>query len=155
LAQRPKAPARIALQRDAQYERCLRNRRIPLLAPLTARHYQVHMDIIYHFRDRHFSPAGDTVVSAAPLTVVVNVYGGGGLKGEGALVEAFGGSAIFRNDETGDLYLGVWGARNASRFRQTLKEAVKGIDVVKGQPPGRLVWWHTQHTPRSATRARS
>jgi hypothetical protein len=44
-------------------------------------------------------------VTAAPLTVVVNVYGDGGLKGESALVEAIGGSATFRNDETGDLYL--------------------------------------------------
>jgi hypothetical protein len=158
LAQRPKAPAREALQRDAKYEWCLRNRRIPLLAPLTARRYQVRMDrqsSVYLFRDRHFAPACDTVVSAAPLTVVVNVYGGGGLKGEGALTEAFGGSAIFRNDETGDLYFGVWGARNASRFRRTLQEAVKGIDVVNGQPPGRLVWWHTQRRLRSATRARS
>jgi len=99
---------------------------------------------IYLFRTRRFAPAGDTVVSVASLTVVVNVYGGGGLKGEGALVEAFGGAATFKNDETGDLYFGVWGARNASRFRRTLREAVGDIMVAKRQPPGRFVWWHTK-----------
>jgi hypothetical protein len=81
------------------------------------------------------------------MAVVVNVYCGGGLKGEGAPVEVFGRAATFRNDETGDLYFGVWGARNASRFRRTLREAVGGIMVVKRQPPGRLVWWHTKRRP--------
>ena len=110
---------------------------------------------VYVFRDRHFAPAGDAIVSAAPLSLVVAVYGGGGLKGESGLLAAFGGAVTFRDDETGDLYFGVWGARNASRFRRTLREAVKDIAVVKGQLPGRLVWWHTQRRPRRTTHARS
>jgi len=112
--------------------------------------YQNRMDrhpSIYMFRDRNFAPAGDTIVSAASLNIVVDVYGGGGLKGERGLVEAFGGAATFRNDDSGDLYLGVWGARNASRFRRRLGQAVKDIMVVTGHPPARLVTWRTQQRP--------
>jgi hypothetical protein len=47
---------------------------------------------VYVFREPRFAPAGDTVVCAAPLDLVVSVYGGGGLKGEGGLSAAFGGA---------------------------------------------------------------
>lgn len=94
---------------------------------------------LYTFRDRHFAPAGNTVVSAAPLSRVVKVYGGGGLKGESGLIAAFGGAATFRDEDTGDLYLGVWGKRNTSRFRRQLREAGANIVTIKTPPPGRLV----------------
>jgi hypothetical protein len=38
---------------------------------------------VYVFHAVYFAPAGDTVVSAAPLEIVISTYGGGGLKGEG------------------------------------------------------------------------
>jgi hypothetical protein len=40
---------------------------------------------VYIFRDSHFASAGDTVVTLAPIDLVVSVFGGGGLKGEGGL----------------------------------------------------------------------
>jgi hypothetical protein len=95
---------------------------------------------VFVFRSTHFATAADTVVSAAPLDLVVTVYGGGGLKGEGGLAEAFGGAALFRDDDTGESYLGVWGARNASRFRHTLKEAGVNLSIVREPPRARLVW---------------
>lgn len=96
------------------------------------------------FRNAGFAPAADTIVSAAPLDLVVMVYGGGGLKGEGSLAEAFGGAAFFRNDETGEGYLGVWGARNASRFRRTLQEAGVDLEIIREPPRARLVWWQSR-----------
>ena len=95
---------------------------------------------IYVFRDPHFAPAGDTIVSAAPLDLVVSVYGGGGLIGESGLSTAFGGAALFRNDETGECYLGVWGERNASRFRSAL-QAATDLTIAHEAPRARLVWF--------------
>ena len=106
---------------------------------------------VYVFRERRFAPAGDTVVCAAPLDLVVSVYGGGGLKGEGGLAAAFGGAAFFRNEETGFSYLGVWGARNASRFRNALRRRAT-LEIVRDSPPARLVWFETRDTrpPKTA-----
>ncbi len=98
---------------------------------------------VYLFRDSHFAPAGDTVVCAAPLDVVVSVYGGGGLKGEGGLAAAFSGAAFFRNDETGLCFLGVWGSRNASRFRSALRRSGSRLEIVRERPPARLAWFQT------------
>src|ERR1700746_202886 len=95
---------------------------------------------VYIFRGGHFSPRGDTMVSAAPLDVVVFVYGGGGLKGELGLAAAFGGAAFFRNDETGCCFLGVWGARKASRFRNALRRSGAQLEIIPMHPPARLVW---------------
>jgi hypothetical protein len=99
--------------------------------------------VVYVFRDRHFAPAGDTIVSAASRDVVVSVFGGGGLKGEAGLSAAFGGSAVFRDADTGLLYLGVWGSRNSSRFRRALRDGGVASHIVRGPPPGRLIFFST------------
>jgi hypothetical protein len=99
---------------------------------------------VYVFRHPAFASAGDTVVCAAPLDLVVSVYGGGGIKGEGGLVAAFGGAAFFR-DEDGSSYLAVWGARNASRFRSALRIHVT-LNVVRASPSARLVFYKTRNT---------
>jgi hypothetical protein len=79
----------------------------------------------------------------------------GGLKGEGGLASAFGGAAFFRNDETGEGYLGVWGARNASRFRRTLREAGVDLDIIRKPPRARLVWRETRDArPPRQTKAK-
>src|SRR6266545_2542243 len=96
---------------------------------------------VYVFRDRHFAPAGDTVMSAAPIELVISVYGGGGTKGAGGLSAAFGGAAFFRNDATGDCYLGVWGARNASRFRSALRGSGAILLNFYKPPPARLIFF--------------
>jgi hypothetical protein len=99
---------------------------------------------VYVFRAKHFAPAGNTVASAAPLRLVVSVYGGGGTKEMGGLAAAFGGGAFFRNDETGACYLGVWGARNASRFRTALRRSGVALDLVRDHPPARLIFCETR-----------
>lgn len=105
---------------------------------------------VYVFRDPSFAPAGDTIVCAAPIDLVVSVYGGGGLKGEGGLADVFGGAVLFRNEETGSSYLGVWGSRNASRFRTALRARV-AFDLVHAAPPARLVWYQTKNTRPKVT----
>src|ERR1700719_1817635 len=95
---------------------------------------------VFVYRDGHFARSGDSVVSAAPLELVVAVFGGGGLKDLAGLEAAFGGAAFFRNEETGFQYLGVWGARKASRFRRSLREAGARLDIVCEPPPARLVF---------------
>ena len=98
---------------------------------------------VYVFRDGHFAPGRDTVMTAAPLDFVVSVYGGGGLKGEAGLEAVFGGSAFFRNDETGSCYLAIWGARNASHFRSRLRQSGRTLEIVREPPVARLAWWNT------------
>lgn len=103
----------------------------------------VERSSVYVFRSAGFAPATYRFVSAAPLDLVVAVYGGGGLKGEGGLSAVFGGTAYFRNSETGECYLGVWGKRKASRFRRTLRDAGFNLDILREEPRARLVWWQT------------
>ncbi len=55
------------------------------------------------------------------------------------LNSAFGGSCVFRNDDTGALFLGVWGERNASRFRNGLRKGGLSLEIVPEPPPARLV----------------
>lgn len=98
---------------------------------------------VFSFRSSRFAPDGNTVVSAAPLEVVASVYGGGGLYESGGVSEAFGGVALWRNEDTNNRYLGVWGARNASRFRMDLRRAGIDIEVINRPPPARLVYWAT------------
>ncbi|OCJ09062.1 hypothetical protein A6U87_09390 [Rhizobium sp. AC44/96] len=73
------------------------------------------------------------------MEAVISVYGPGG-PGEGGLSDAFGGAAIYKNDETGMCFFGIWGARNAAKFRADL-ETKLNIEVVKEAPPARLSRW--------------
>jgi len=97
---------------------------------------------IYQYRG--FPADGDTVVSAASLDVVTSVYGGGGLKGEAGLEKKFGGSAFFRNETTGECFLGIWGAKNASQFRNDIRQSSIEIDIIHERPPARLTWYKTK-----------
>jgi hypothetical protein len=103
---------------------------------------------IYVFRSSRLAKS-ETVVTAAPLDLVVSVYGGGGLKGEQALEAVFGGSAYYC-DDAGAAYLAVWGARNASRFRARLREKGACLQVHSEAPPARLVWSNSRkgHRPK-------
>ena len=97
---------------------------------------------VYLFRSPAFAPAGDTVVSVAPMDQGISVYGGGGVWGEGGLSSAFGGVVVFRNDTSGERFAGVWGARHAARFRREL-QAHMPIDIRKEAPDARLEFWKT------------
>ena len=99
---------------------------------------------VYLFRSTAFARNGDTEVSAAPLDAVISVFGGGGLFGEGGVEAAFGGCAFFRDGQTGPAYVGVWGARKASRFRRTLRRAGLDTVIVNGPPPARLMVTQTR-----------
>ncbi len=96
---------------------------------------------LYLFRSEGFAPSGDTVVGIAPLEAVVAVYGGGGAFGADGLSAAFGGAAIFRNEATGALFAGVWGARKTSRFRREMREHMPVV-LVREAPEARLVVWN-------------
>jgi hypothetical protein len=95
---------------------------------------------VYKFCDCvHFARRGRTWVSVAPLNLVDSVYGGENVKGEAGLVAEFGGAVLYGNDGTGSRYLGVWGARKASRFRGELRRSGVLLDVIHMHPPARLI----------------
>jgi len=108
---------------------------------------------IYLWRDIGFARNQDTVVSAAPSDAVIAVYGGGGIYGSDGLSAAFGGSVVFCDPDTRDTYLGVWGARNASRFRSAFRRRGITLEVIPEPPPSVLAVWSTRRgsrPPRSA-----
>ena len=94
---------------------------------------------VYLFRDQSFSGGGDTVVCVATRESVVSVFGGGDLFDSGGLSAEFAGSAVFRDDASGQFFLGVWGARKASRFRNRLRAHGITCQVRHERPPGRLI----------------
>jgi hypothetical protein len=94
---------------------------------------------IYVFRSLHFAKS-ETTVTAAPIELVVSVFGGGGLKGEQGLETSFGGSAYYRNEATDEAFLAVWGTRNGSRFRRQLAESGATLQTLSSEPPARLVF---------------
>ncbi len=100
---------------------------------------------VYQFRSDGFSRSPNTVVAVAPMEAVISVYGPGGLTGEGGLSDAFGGAAIYTNDETGMCFFGIWGARNAAKFKADLGTKLN-IEVVTETPPARLSRWGKSKT---------
>jgi hypothetical protein len=97
---------------------------------------------VFVFKDKRFARS-ETVVSVAPLDIVVCVYGGGGLKGAAGIEATFGGSAYFCDYETGAAYLGVWGSRNGGRFRSRLRQSGITVKIVQEHPPARLKWFNS------------
>ena len=108
---------------------------------------------VHLFRSPAFAPSGDTVVSIAPLDRVIAVYGGGGVWGEGGLSSVFGGAVVFKNDASGERFAGVWGARNAARFRAQLRVHTPLV-IHKEAPDARLVFWQAaRERPETAGRS--
>lgn len=80
----------------------------------------------------HRYKAHSRCVCAAPKDAVMATFG------STAQFEAFfGGGATFGPPSNPD-YLGVWGRRNASRFRRLIREALGPIEIVDAEPPVRL-----------------
>lgn len=94
---------------------------------------------IYTFRSGPWG-TGDTPVTVAPMEAVTALYGDGGLFGEGGLSLAFDHVAIFRGDNSHDIYFGVWGPRRAGQFRAALEKRFH-METVDGAPSARLTYW--------------
>lgn len=60
------------------------------------------------------------------------------------LSSAFGGAVVFKNDGTGQSFLGVWGTRYASRFRSDLRRHMP-IAICKEAPDARRIMWRAAH----------
>lgn len=95
---------------------------------------------IYLFRSDCIVPGSSTVVCAAPADLVVAAYGGGGHLDQEGVQRAFGGNAFYRNDESGETFLAVWGARNAVRFRTALRRKTSVV-LLREPPPARFAWF--------------
>jgi hypothetical protein len=105
---------------------------------------------IFLFRCERVASGKGTVMCVAPADLVASVYGGGGHGDQEGLQRAFGGYALYRCDASGESFIGVWGARNASRFRTALRRKA-AITVINEPPPARLVAWSkTDRRPHTA-----
>ena len=65
--------------------------------------------------------------------------------GLGQLKEIFEGEVVYRNDSIKKDYVGVWGARNASRLRRLLRDQGVALLIQRTRPPDtRLLSFSTQ-----------
>ena len=100
---------------------------------------------VYLFRAMHPSSRRSMLTCAAPLELVVSIYGGDGINGDGGLLATFGGVGVYRNDATGHCYLSVWGPRKAESFLATLRRSGAAVDLVRHAPPARLTVYTATH----------
>jgi len=73
------------------------------------------------------------------------------LLGTGTLEALFFGYAEYTDDQDGR-FLGVWGARNASRLRRLLREQGAEVTVHHAPPPARLRIWQSCAGARVASK---
>jgi len=84
----------------------------------------------------------------APANAVVAVYGGGGIYDSDGLNDAFGGSVVYRDPDTSSFFLGVWGARNASRFRNVFRQRGMTVEILREPPPAAIAVYGTKRGAR-------
>lgn len=97
---------------------------------------------VYVFRDPHFSPAGDTLVCIAELSRMERFIP------KEEVRWAFSGQAVYRRWPW-TTYVGVWGRKNASRFRRFLRERGAELTIYREAPPRlRLAYWTTESERR-------
>jgi hypothetical protein len=101
----------------------------------------------YLFRDGHFAPSGDTVVCLADRLTIEAALG------RGQLEILFQGGAVYTDGAMKLDYIGVWGARNASRLRRLLRECGFEIVIDRRRPPNVRLRYFT-HGCRQADRIR-
>lgn len=93
---------------------------------------------VYVFRDPAFSPDGNTLVCVAPRRGMKRFMS------KREVSQAFGGCAVYRRPMW-NIYVGVWGDRNASRFRRFLRERGAELTIHKEAPAkARLLYWTTK-----------
>ena len=126
-----------------------------LAAPLASRPMTDPLDV-YVFRDPHFAPDGDTLVCIAERAEMERFIP------KDEVAWAFSGHAVYRCTERGCLiplimallrrrstYVGVWGRKNASRFRRFLRERGADLKIHREAPANlRLVYWTTANERR-------
>ncbi len=92
---------------------------------------------VYLFRDPHFAPDGDTIVCIAERTRMERFVA------KKEVAWAFSGHAVYRRWPW-KTYVGVWGRKNASRFRRFLRERGAEVTIRREPPPNvRLAYWTT------------
>jgi hypothetical protein len=101
---------------------------------------------VHIFRHPAFAPAGDALVTVVQVSFALKAYGARGL------TDAFGGSALFENADSGERWVGVWGARNGARFRSRLRMFFK-LAIEKNAPEVRLALYTTRRGSRPSHRA--
>lgn len=105
---------------------------------------------VFVFRDPHFAPDGDTLVCIAERAEMERFIP------KGEVESAFSGHAVYSRNERGGLllrrrrtYVGVWGRKNASRFRRFLRERGADLKIHRAAPANlRLAYWTTANERR-------
>ena len=92
---------------------------------------------VYRFQAPQFS-SGGAEVNLAKVADVIDCFGGGGVKNADGLSPIFQGFAAYKDEVSGQEYLGVWGVRNCSKYRRLLREYFGKLEIVNEKPECRL-----------------
>ena len=97
---------------------------------------------VYVFRDPHFAPDGDTMVCVAERSQTERFFP------KKEIAWAFSGHAVYRRWPW-KAYVGVWGKKNASRFRRFLRERGAELVIHHDEPTNlRLCYFTTDKVRR-------
>ena len=100
-----------------------------------------HLEV-FVFRDASFAPSGDTLVCIAEKSAMERFIS------KKEVSWAFSGCATYRRWPW-KTYVGVWGRKNASRFRRFLRERGAEIAINREAPEGvRLAYYSTDNERR-------
>src|SRR5260221_13349001 len=89
---------------------------------------------------------------SAPVVCVASALLVRPLLDERELSDLFGGCVLYADRDSDLEYLGVWGARNASRYRAILRLRGASFALVKRLPENLAQKWrHTRPSSRSAS----
>src|SRR5690242_985911 len=95
----------------------------------------------YLFRDPQVNHGGDAVVCVIDRQIADERLGVDRLK------TLFGGCAVYTTPGGQD-FIGVWGARNASRYRRFLRERGATIVIMRGRPQYARLRYTSTHPGR-------
>ena len=100
---------------------------------------------VYVFRDPHFAPDGDTLVCIAERGDMERFIS------KEETEWAFSGHAVYRRWPW-KTYIGVWGRKNASRFRRFLRERGAELTIHRDAPPNLRLAYYTTGNERRRVR---
>jgi hypothetical protein len=83
---------------------------------------------LYQFSETRWRGSEPTVC-VGPISFVSTIIG------KRELAAMFGGYIVYTDDDTNTDFLGVWGVRNASKFRRILREGGGSFTLRRGFPP--------------------
>jgi hypothetical protein len=104
---------------------------------------------VYVFRKAVDPTSKGTEITIARADAVVSCFGGNGIFNSNGLSALFDGCICYKDERTGDKYLGVWGVRKCAKFRNLMRKHFSSIEISREIPPFREIFSSTKNSKPS------